>query len=390
MNFLKKFQPSIETLKQLDAYSKPIEDFRVKTVSGGTASILCWLVIAILLSKRVYEFAFNTETVEMIVVDTSSGSKLQINIDIVVPAVSCDYLALDAMDSSGEQHLHIEHSIFKRRLDLAGNPIEDPKKEEKLGTHKSQNDTAIALPKCGSCYGAENPERNITCCNTCEDVKKAYELKRWSLVEIDKVEQCRSTQDAEKVARALKEGCQIYGYLEVNRVGGSFHVAPGQSFSVNHVHVHDVQPFSSSAFNTSHIIRHLSFGKTKLAGVNPLDNSRSIATEGAVMYQYYIKIVPTKRFHKDGMVLYSNQFSVTKHSKVVSPGSGDSGMPGIFFSYELSALMVKISDKVIPWSHFLNDCCSCIGGVFIVFMLLDSFFYRSVVLWKKMEIGKAH
>ena len=25
--------------------------------------------------------------------------------------------------------------------------------------------------------------------------------------------------------RALKEGCQIYGYLEVNRVGGSFHIA---------------------------------------------------------------------------------------------------------------------------------------------------------------------
>lgn len=34
------------------------------------------------------------------------------------------------MDTSGEQHLHIEHNIFKRRLDLAGNPIEDPKKEE--------------------------------------------------------------------------------------------------------------------------------------------------------------------------------------------------------------------------------------------------------------------
>lgn len=36
MNILKRFQPGIETLKQLDAYSKPIEDFRVKTVSGGT------------------------------------------------------------------------------------------------------------------------------------------------------------------------------------------------------------------------------------------------------------------------------------------------------------------------------------------------------------------
>jgi len=392
MNILKKIQPGIETLKQLDAYSKPIEDFRVKTVSGGTASVLCWLVIMILLTKRFYEFAFNNETEETIFVDTSRGTKLRINIDIIVPTVSCDYLALDAMDTSGEQHLHIEHNIFKRRLDLAGNPIEDPKKEETIGTGKNdKNDTAVAIPKCGSCYGAEDPARNITCCNTCEDVKEAYKLKRWVIVEIDKIEQCKSAHDSEKIARALKEGCQIYGYMEVNRVGGSFHIAPGQSFSVNHVHVHDVQPFSSSVFNSSHRIRHLSFGRNKLAGkANPLDGAESIATEGSTMYQYYIKIVPTMRFFKDGQIFHSNQFSVTKHSKVVSPGSGDSGMPGIFFSYELSALMVKISDKVVPWSHFINDCCSCIGGVFIVFMLVDSIFYRSAILWKKMEIGKAH
>lgn len=39
-------------------------------------------------------------------------------------------LVLDAMDSSGEQHLQIDHSIHKRRLDLNGNPISEPKKEE--------------------------------------------------------------------------------------------------------------------------------------------------------------------------------------------------------------------------------------------------------------------
>lgn len=34
------------------------------------------------------------------------------------------------MDSSGEQHLQIDHNIYKRRLDLDGNPIEEPKKED--------------------------------------------------------------------------------------------------------------------------------------------------------------------------------------------------------------------------------------------------------------------
>lgn len=40
------------------------------------------------------------------------------------------------MDTTGEQHLQIEHNIFKRRLDLNGKPIEDP---QRTGTkyHKS-------------------------------------------------------------------------------------------------------------------------------------------------------------------------------------------------------------------------------------------------------------
>jgi hypothetical protein len=66
-----------------------------------SASILCWIVIGILLTKRVYEFTFNSETVETIVVDTSSGSKLQINIDIIVPAVSCDCKSFSLPSLSG-------------------------------------------------------------------------------------------------------------------------------------------------------------------------------------------------------------------------------------------------------------------------------------------------
>lgn len=43
------------------------------------------------------------------------------------------------MDSSGEQHLEISHTIYKRRLDLEGNPLEEPKRENI--TIKVKNDT---------------------------------------------------------------------------------------------------------------------------------------------------------------------------------------------------------------------------------------------------------
>lgn len=45
------------------------------------------------------------------------------------------------MDSSGEEHLEIDHSIYKRRLDLNGNPIEEPQKEDI--TIKSKNVTEV-------------------------------------------------------------------------------------------------------------------------------------------------------------------------------------------------------------------------------------------------------
>lgn len=66
---------------------------------------------------------------------------------------------------------------------------------------------------------------------------------------------------------------------------------------------------------------------------------------GAVMFQYYIKIVPTVYVKLDNTVLYTNQFSVTRHQKSVSNINSESGMPGAFFSYELSPLMVKYTEK---------------------------------------------
>jgi endoplasmic reticulum-Golgi intermediate compartment protein 3 len=116
---------------------------------------------------------------EELFVDTTRSHKLQINLDIIIPTISCDYLSLDAMDSTGEQHLHIEHNIYKRRLNLDGHPIEEAKKEEiQSSTTKKLNGTtddsksletevtAPEKPICGSCYGAGHNETH--CCNSCQ------------------------------------------------------------------------------------------------------------------------------------------------------------------------------------------------------------------------------
>jgi len=384
-------------------------------------SIICVVVMVLLFASEIRLY-LTPEVREELVVDTTRTGKLKINIDFVFSRVSCDFLVLDAMDVSGEQHMDLSHNIYKRRLDIDSlRPIEEPQKQLSIGFASNKTDsstttttsTTTEKPACGSCYGAETEERK--CCNTCNEVRDAYRAKTWKF-DPRGVEQCKGEEGVESYseseAKAFKEGCQIYGFIEVNRVGGSFHVAPGRSFSVSGVHVHDVQPFSSSDFNMTHKIRHLSFGRQLNSGdnaaqrhVNPLDGVEAPAEKGATMFQYYVKIVPTL-YTKQAQggsadetaaeVLSTYQFSVTRHEKVASLMDG-SGMPGVFFSYagvffsyELAPVMVKYSSKSKSFGHFSTGLCAIIGGVFTVAGLIDKIFYSSSKLvQEKLDLGKA-
>lgn len=44
----------------------------------------------------------------------------------------------------------------------------------------------------------------------------------------------------------------MYGFLEVNKVAGNFHFAPGKSFQQSGVHVHDLLAFQKDSFNVRH------------------------------------------------------------------------------------------------------------------------------------------
>lgn len=46
-----------------------------------------------------------------------------------------------------------------------------------------------------------------------------------------------------------------------------------------------------------------------------------------------------------GNRVHTNQFSVTRHVKYVRQDASRGGMPGVFFNYELSPLMIKIEES---------------------------------------------
>ncbi|XP_073010887.1 uncharacterized protein [Typha latifolia] len=377
-------------LRNLDAYPKINEDFYSRTLSGGIITIASSIVMFLLFISelRLYLHAV-TET--KLVVDTSRGETLRINFDVTFPALPCSILSLDAMDISGEEHLDVKHDIIKKRIDSHGNFIEArqdgigaPKIEKPLQRHGGRlehNETY-----CGSCYGAEASDED--CCNSCEEVREAYRKKGWGLSNPDLIDQCKREGFLQRIKDEEGEGCNVYGFLEVNKVAGNFHFAPGKSFQQSNMHVHDLLPFQKDSFNISHKINRLTFGEYFPGVLNPLDGAQWMQQTPYGMYQYFIKVVPTVYTDINGRTIQSNQFSVTEHYRS-DENARIQYIPGVFFFYDLSPIKVMFAEGHVSFLHFLTNVCAIVGGIFTVSGILDSLVYHSQrAIKKKMEIGK--
>jgi endoplasmic reticulum-Golgi intermediate compartment protein 3 len=194
------------------------------------------------------------------------------------------------MDVAGDNQLNIEHDMIKQRLSPQGLLVGDPY-VELIGqvqtsppvslTASLQNrtaDPAAASPDdCGSCYGAESD--TWKCCNSCDDLKLAYDAKGWATNMILKTaEQCLRDKRNPYANVKPGEGCQVSGSMVVNKVAGNFHMTLGESFVRDGAHIHQFIPAEAPGFNVSHTIHSLSFGETYPSmPPNPLDNGESIS-----------------------------------------------------------------------------------------------------------------
>lgn len=61
--------------------------------------------------------------------------------------------------------------------------------------------------------------------------------------------QCKREGFLQRIKDEEGEGCNIYGFLDVNKVAGNFHFAPGKSFQQSNSHVHDLLSFQKDSFN---------------------------------------------------------------------------------------------------------------------------------------------
>ncbi|CAO1613761.1 unnamed protein product [Parajaminaea phylloscopi] len=404
------------SFRAYDAFSKPLEDVRIRSASGAALTLVSFLVIFAL---TISSFADHRkiQVLHNLEVDRSRGEKLAVDVDITFPRVPCYLLSVDIMDISGDHLDDVKHDIQRTRLDQHGKHVEEAK-----GGLKGEADRLAALHGknyCGSCYGGE-PASDTTCCNTCEEVREAYARKGWSFADPDGIDQCVQEGWTDKLKAQNKEGCRITGKIHVNKVVGNFHLSPGRSFSRNNVHTHDIVPYLKGSgeehHDFGHIIHQFSFGsedefsgmpsthfgktvKQRLDILDPLKGLKADTSRSEYMFQYFTKVVATEYRTLKGHKLSTFQYSATSYERDLSPQTlfaeqggiakkapsdvasthqphqvqhGFAGIPGVFFNYEISPLRTVHSEYRVPFSRFLSSLCSIVGGVLTVAGLLDA------------------
>jgi len=398
-------------LKGVDAFGKTTEDVKVKTRTGAFLTILS---AAIILAFTTMEFIdFRRITIDTsIVVDKSRGEKLTVNLNVTFPRVPCYLLSLDVMDISGDLQRDLSHNVLKVRLDSHGKIVPNSYSAELRNDIDKMNDQQ-KNDYCGSCYGGLEPESG--CCQTCEDVRMAYVNRGWSFTNPDAIEQCKNEGWSEKLQEQANEGCNISGRIRVNKVIGNIHLSPGRSFQTSSRNVYELVPYlrdDGSRHDFSHEIHRFAFegddeynywkaeaGRTmrKRLGIaaDPLDNTQGRTTKAQYMFQYFLKVVSTQFRTAEGQVVNTHQYSATSFERDLSEGNqGDTpqgiqvhhgvhGVPGAFFNFEISPILVVHSDTRQSFAHFVTSTCAIVGGVLTVASLLDSILFATTRAIKK-------
>jgi hypothetical protein len=126
--------PAKSRFTKLDAFTKTVDEARVRTTSGGIVTIASLLIVLYLVWGEWADYRRIVIHPELIVdkgrgmcykslyMDTMLtwasyvGEKMEIHLNITFPRIPCELLTLDVMDVSGEQQTGVVHGVSKVRL----------------------------------------------------------------------------------------------------------------------------------------------------------------------------------------------------------------------------------------------------------------------------------
>lgn len=206
-------------------------------------------------------------------------------------------------------------------------------------------------------------------------------------------------------------GCRVTAILRIPKMKGAtmiafsypqgnLHFAPGLNLGNYGGHSHQLNPYTYKqdlqSFKLTHEIFALSFGPSypdmvpQLAilvltsKAHALKNYKQKHT-GVVRQTYFLELVPTIYKEYYSYPLFTNQYSVTNHTEVMDLNRPLTQLPGntsetnsrltfsgLYFSFELSPMLISITRNSKSFLHLLTRLCAVVGGAWVVFGLLFS------------------
>ena len=366
----------IAKLKGFDAHAKPQAHLTKKTAEGGLVSLVGFALMAVLFLSELFAYMVPKRVTTM-GVDVTRDELLRISVDITYPGLPCQLLSLDALDVSGKHEADIGGELHKERV---------APDETSLGVYESHfEDPMLGFIEFFRPQKAGTPSPR--------------------LLHVEEIH----------AALKAKEGCRVHGNLKVQRVAGNFHVSVhGQDWETLRL-VYD----KAEHINVSHVIKRLSFGDDYPGKVDPLNGFVRIidAKEKSGTYKYFMQIVPTRYTRRRlpggaGIgagagagagagsggggaggsrgtrgkpkktprgVIDTNLYSVTEFFQPAR-GWTDGGIPATYFLYDLSPIVMEVSDAPSSLGHFLARVCAVVGGGFAVTGMMDRWIHRVVEL----------
>ncbi|XP_070802901.1 endoplasmic reticulum-Golgi intermediate compartment protein 2 [Pituophis catenifer annectens] len=326
---------TLNLVKELDAFPKVPESYIETSTSGGTVSLIAFTTMALLtiMEFTVYRDTWMKYEYE---VDKDYTSKLRINVDITV-AMKCQHIGADVLD------------LAETMVATADGLVYEPVIFE---LSPMQREWQRILQNIQARLQEEHSLQDII-------FKSAFKSASTAL------------PPREDNPVHLADACRIHGHLYVNKVAGNFHVTVGKAIPHPRGHAHLAALVSHESYNFSHRIDHLSFGELIPGIINPLDGTEKIASDHNQMFQYFVTVVPTKlQTHK--ISAETHQFAVTERERVINHAAGSHGVSGIFMKYDISSLMVTVTEEHMPFWQFIVRLCGIVGGIFSTTGILHS------------------
>ena len=308
-------------IKGMDFFQKiSMDNVTQPTLIGSFLSIFAICLMIFLFLRDVIDFfTTKTKTEAVVIQDKNQYEKIPLHLELNLPYLPCNLVSLDQEDTLRNHRLDISDTIKKYKI--------------KKGNHR------------------ELYEKN----------KNNFD----SLIE----------------GISNNEGCLVQGYVEITKVPGNIHLSfhaygnewgnlkmkrrdLANKISVNHKFFN----FLFGKVGLKHISRYR-IGSRGFFRMNDLPDFKNLKNKNN-NFDYFIKIIPYQLIDENkGSESYSYEYSISyKESPFVEERDD---MPIILIRYEFTPITMRVTILKRNYLHFLTHVCAIVGGVFVIFSLLN-------------------